>query len=141
MKFKLHYPFVEFIEKMSEETEQDFYMHHSWGRVKNDNSLRVRLSRNSIPPVNTAFSILERKKIREGLYAKCKYANTTPAVVCLSKNDFNELINMIEDKEDKRKLISLFEFSASELNLFENHWFILYFRKDGEFFEDNREEE
>lgn len=34
MLFQLSYPFLEFIEKMPGETEQDFYMYWSWGRVK-----------------------------------------------------------------------------------------------------------
>lgn len=40
-----------------------------------------------------------------------------------------------------KKLINLFGFSASELNLFKNHWFVLYLEDDGEFFEYSREDE
>lgn len=142
MLFQLSYPFLEFIEKMPGETEQDFYMYWSWGRVKNDKERRVRLSRKSIQPVISTIHRLERKKLSEGLYLKCKYPNAALGeAVCLNKDDFKELVNMIDDKEDKKELINLFGFSASELNLFKNHWFVLYLEDDGEFFEHSREDE
>lgn len=142
MLFQLSYPFLEFIEKMPGETEQDFYMYWSWGRVKNDKERRVRLSRKSIQPVISTIHRLERKKVSEGLYLKCQFSDSPLGeAVCLSKDDFKELVNMIDDKEDKKKLINLFGFSASELNLFKNNWFVLYLEDDGEFFEHSREDE
>lgn len=73
------------------------------GKSKNDKERRVRLSRNSIQPVISTIHRLERKKVSEGLYLKCQFSDSPLGeAVCLSKDDFKELVNMIDDKEDKK---------------------------------------
>lgn len=138
MKFQFSYPFVQFVEKLPGETEQDFYMSWSYERVAFRTP--VRLSAKSVKPALKIIHKLDKEKLASGLFEKCKNKGIGN-VVCLNEDEFKEFIQSIkEDLKDRVKMQYLFDM-AMKINMFEKFWLVLYMKEDGEYFERSEEDE
>lgn len=130
MYYQKRHAFIGIVEKLTGETEEDFYMYWSYSHINFSDS--IKLSEKSFKSALELMCKLDREKIKKGLFKKCKY-EMIGNVVCLEKEEFKEFIDLIEVEKEKATLKNIFNF-LEERNLFKSNWIVLHIKEHGEYY-------